>query len=419
MNSDILLGLQWGDEGKGKIVDVITPKYDVVARFQGGPNAGHSLEFNDKKYVLHLIPSGIFHPNKLNVIGNGVVIDPAVFKKEIEGLGLPLDEVVKKLIISSRANLILPVHRILDAANEKSKGTKKIGSTLRGIGPAYTDKISRNGLRVGDILSTNFKKRYDEHTANHLATIEHYNFEFDLAQYEEGWFEGVEIMAKFRIENSEYLLNNLLDQGKKILAEGAQGTMLDIDFGSYPFVTSSNTISAGACTGLGIPPKKIGEVFGIFKAYCTRVGNGPFPTELLDSTGENIRKAGFEFGATTGRPRRCGWLDLPKLKYAITINGVTQLFMTKSDVLSGFGTIKACTSYIVDGKETTELPFTFDNAEPVYKEFAGWSGDITKIKKFDNLPGNLKDYIDYIEKYTGVPITIVSVGPDREETIIR
>jgi adenylosuccinate synthase len=419
MNSDILLGLQWGDEGKGKIVDAITPKYDVVARFQGGPNAGHSLEFNNKKYVLHLIPSGIFHPNKLNVIGNGVVIDPSVFKKEIEELDLPLDEVINKLIISSRANLILPIHRILDAANEKSKGTNKIGSTLRGIGPAYTDKISRNGLRVGDILSNDFKKRYDEHTASHLATIGCYDFEFDLAKYEEGWFEGVETMAKFRIENSEYLLNNLLDQGKKILAEGAQGTMLDIDFGSYPFVTSSNTISAGACTGLGIPPKKIGEVFGIFKAYCTRVGSGPFPTELFDSTGEDLRKAGFEFGATTGRPRRCGWLDLPELKYAITINGVTQLFMTKSDVLSGFDTIKVCTSYIVDGKKTNELPFMFDNVNPVYEEFPGWNEDITKIKEFDNLPENLKDYINYIEKYTGVPITIVSVGPDREETIVR
>ena len=419
MNSDILLGLQWGDEGKGKIVDAITPKYDVVARFQGGPNAGHSLEFNGKKYVLHLIPSGIFHTNKLNIIGNGVVLDPAVFKREIEDLNLPIEEVQKRLVISSRANLILPVHRILDAANEKSKGIKKIGSTLRGIGPAYTDKVSRNGLRVGDILSTDFKKKYDEHTESHMASLGCNDFEFDLVKYEEGWFEGIETLARFRIENTEYLLNNMLDQGKKILAEGAQGTMLDIDFGSYPFVTSSNTISAGACTGLGIPPKRIGEVFGIFKAYCTRVGSGPFPTELFDNTGEELRKSGHEFGATTGRPRRCGWLDLPELKYAITINGVTQLFMTKSDVLSGFDKLKVCTSYIVDGKKVTELPFLFENTQPVYEDVPGWKEDITGIKEFSKLPENLKSYIKYIEDFTGVPITIISVGPDREETIVR
>ncbi len=419
MNSDILLGLQWGDEGKGKIVDAITPKYDVVARFQGGPNAGHSLEFNDKKYVLHLIPSGIFHANKLNIIGNGVVLDPAVFKREIEDLDLPIEKVIDRLVLSSRANLILPVHRILDAANEKSKGSQKIGSTLKGIGPAYTDKISRNGLRLGDIMSPDFRKKYDEHTRKHIEALGCYDFEFDLAKYEEGWFEGVETLSRFRIVNTEYLLNNMLDQGKKILAEGAQGTMLDIDFGSYPFVTSSNTVSAGACTGLGIPPKRIGEVFGIFKAYCTRVGSGPFPTELFDSTGEELRKAGFEFGATTGRPRRCGWLDLPELKYAITINGVTQLFMTKSDVLSGFDKIKVCTSYIIDGKKSTEIPYFYDDAQPVYEEIPGWNEDISGIKEFDKLPENLKSYIKFIEEFTGVPISIVSVGPDREETILR
>ena len=345
MNIDILLGLQWGDEGKGKIVDAISPDYDIVARFQGGPNAGHSLEFNNVKHILHLIPSGIFHPEKLNIIGNGVVIDPAVFKKEIENLGPSIEELTKRLIISARANLILPGHRILDAAYENSKGCLKIGSTLKGIGPAYTDKVARNGLRAGEILRKDFRELYNEHLEAHLSMLRQYDFKFDLKEYEAEWFEGIEVLKRFRILNTEYLINELTGKGKKLLAEGAQGTMLDIDFGSYPFVTSSNTISAGACTGLGVSPKSIGEVFGIFKAYCTRVGSGPFPTELNDETGNSLRELGHEFGSTTGRPRRCGWLDLPALKYAIMLNGVTRLFMTKGDVLSGFRTIKVCTGY--------------------------------------------------------------------------
>ena len=420
MNIDILLGLQWGDEGKGKIVDALSPDYDVIARFQGGPNAGHSLEFNNVKHVLHLIPSGIFHPDKLNVIGNGVVLDPAVFKSEIENLGIPLEELIKRLVISTRANLILPTHRILDAAFEHQKGNLKIGSTLKGIGPAYTDKASRNGLRVGDIMRSNFRNLYDMHVADHLSLLRNFSFEFDIKEYEKGWFEGLELMKKFRIENTEYLLNNLSSGGKKILAEGAQGTMLDLDFGSYPFVTSSTTISAGACTGLGISPRKIGEVFGIFKAYCTRVGSGPFPTELKDATGELMRKKGSEYGATTGRPRRCGWLDIPALKYAIMINDVTRLFMMKSDILSGFRTIKACTSYIFEGKQRTDI--LFDNnadIDPVYTELEGWDEDISMIREFNALPENLRNYIDFIESCTGIPIGLVSVGPDRNSTIFR
>jgi len=420
MKIDILLGLQWGDEGKGKVVDALSPNYDVIARFQGGPNAGHSLEFNNIKHVLHLIPSGIFHSDKLNIIGNGVVLDPAVFKKEIEELGPPVEELLKRLVISSRANLILPTHRILDAAYEHQKGNLKIGSTLKGIGPAYTDKASRNGLRVADIIRNNFRELYYEHTANHLLILKNYNFTFDLKEYEKGWFEGIELMRKFRVENTEYLLHNLSTDGKKILAEGAQGTMLDVDFGSYPYVTSSNTISAGACTGLGISPKNIGEVFGIFKAYCTRVGSGPFPTELKDETGELLRKKGCEYGATTGRPRRCGWLDIPALKYAIMINGTTKLFMMKSDILSGFGSIKVCTSYKVDGRDQNEIPFD-NNAEidPVYAELPGWDEDITGIRDYDILPENLKKYVEFIEIQTGIPVSIVSVGPDRKATIFR
>jgi len=420
MNIDILLGLQWGDEGKGKIVDAISPVYDVIARFQGGPNAGHSLEFNNVKHILHLIPSGIFHPDKLNIIGNGVVIDPAVFRKEIEELGPPVTELTKRLIISNKANLILPSHRILDAAYESYKGNSKIGSTLKGIGPAYTDKTSRNGLRVGDILREDFRKIYDDHLKNHLTILKAYNYDFDLKEYEKGWFEGIEMLKMFRITNTEYLVNDLTSKGKKILAEGAQGTMLDVDFGSYPFVTSSNTISAGACTGLGVSPKLIGEVYGIFKAYCTRVGSGPFPTELNDETGSNIRNLGHEFGSTTGRPRRCGWLDLPAMKYSIMINGITQLFMTKADVLSGFKSISICTSYKVDGKECQEIPFNSQSeVEPVYTEFEGWDDIITSFRSFEELPGALKNYIGFIEKETGVPVTMVSVGPDREETIFR
>ena len=420
MNIDILLGLQWGDEGKGKIVDALSPVYDVIARFQGGPNAGHSLEFNNVKHVLHLIPSGIFHPDKLNIIGNGVVIDPAVFRKEIEELGPPVVELIKRLIISNKANLILPSHRILDAAYESSKGNSKIGSTLKGIGPAYTDKTSRNGLRVGDILKEDFRQKYDDHLNSHMNILRIYDFKFDLKEYEKGWFEGIEMLKKFQISNTEYLVNELAGKGKKILAEGAQGTMLDVDFGSYPFVTSSNTISAGACTGLGISPKRIGDIFGIFKAYCTRVGCGPFPTELFDNVGANLRNIGHEFGSTTGRPRRCGWLDLPAMKYAIMINGITKLFMTKADVLSGFKTIKICTSYKIDGQICDELPFSDDSIiEPDYTELEGWTDDITGYSEFSELPSALKKYIEFIEKQTEVPITMVSVGADREETIFR
>ncbi len=420
MKIDILLGLQWGDEGKGKVVDALSPEYDVIARFQGGPNAGHSLEFNKIKHVLHLIPSGIFHPDKLNIIGNGVVLDPAVFKKEIEDLGPPVEELVKRLVISSRANLILPTHRILDAAYEYQMGNLKIGSTLKGIGPAYTDKASRNGLRVGDIMRNDFRELYDKHTAGHLLILKNYKHDFDLSEYEKGWFEGIELIRKFRIENTEYLLHNLSSGGKKILAEGAQGTMLDVDFGSYPYVTSSNTISAGACTGLGVSPKIIGEVFGIFKAYCTRVGSGPFPTELNDATGELLRNKGNEYGATTGRPRRCGWLDIPALKYAIMINGTTKLFMMKSDILSGFKTIKVCTSYKVDGMDQNEIPFD-NNAkiDPVLAELPGWDEIITGIRDYDALPENLRKYVGFIEIQTGIPVSILSVGPDRKETIFR
>jgi adenylosuccinate synthase len=420
MTIDILLGLQWGDEGKGKIVDVLSPGYDIIARFQGGPNAGHSLEFNNIKHILHLIPSGIFHTDKLNIIGNGVVIDPAVFRTEIADLETQVNELTKRLVISARANLILPTHRILDAAYESQKGNTRIGSTLKGIGPAYTDKVSRNGLRAGDILKDNFRELYIEHRDRHLIILKNYDFVFDLEEYEKGWFEGIELMKKFRITNTEYLLNDQVSRGKKILAEGAQGTMLDLDFGTYPFVTSSNTISAGACTGLGISPKHISEIFGIFKAYCTRVGSGPFPTELHDHTGDSMRDIGHEFGATTGRPRRCGWLDLPALRYSIMINGVTRLFMTKADVLSDFSKIKICTSYKKNGKTIDEIPLDGESQiEPVYAEFPGWETDISAIRIFDDLPEALKSFIGFIEKETGVPVSMVSVGPDRNATIFR
>jgi adenylosuccinate synthase len=420
MNIDILLGLQWGDEGKGKIVDAISPDYDIVARFQGGPNAGHSLEFNNKKHVLHLIPSGIFHSDKLNLIGNGVVIDPNVFKKEIEELDIPVEQLRERLIISARANLILPTHRILDAAYESQKGLTRIGSTLKGIGPAYTDKTSRNGLRVGDILRDDFMELYKCHQERHLTILRNYDLKFKLEDFENGWFEGIEMLKKFRIVNTEYLINDQLKKGRKVLAEGAQGTMLDVDFGSYPFVTSSNTISAGACTGLGISPKIIGDIFGIFKAYCTRVGSGPFPTELEDETGKTLRELGHEFGATTGRPRRTGWLDLPALKYSIMVNGVTKLLMTKADIMSGFGIVKICTSYRLNGKECSEIPFRTDaRIEPVYTEMEGWKEDIRGIREYEKLPSNLKKFIEFIEKETGVPVKMVSVGPDRKETIVR
>lgn len=417
---DILLGLQWGDEGKGKIVDALAPGYNAITRFQGGPNAGHTLEFNNKKYILHTIPSGIFHPDKINIIGNGVVLDPSVFKKELESISAEKTNIFENLIISTRAHLILPSHRILDAAYEKSKGLLKIGSTLKGIGPAYTDKASRNGLRVGDILRDDFIQVYSDHTERHMEILKNYDFSFDIKEFEKGWFEGIELLKKFRIENTEYLINRLTDNGKKVLAEGAQGTLLDVDFGSYPFVTSSSTISAGACSGMGVSPRKIGEVYGIFKAYCTRVGSGPFPTELEDNTGQKLRDQGHEYGSTTGRPRRCGWLDLPALKYSIMINGVTRLFMTKADVLSGFKTIKICKSYMIDGVPTEELPFDHNRpVEPVYIEIDGWSEDIGNIKEFSKLPETLKSYVSLIEKETGVPVSIVSVGPDRNATVYR
>jgi adenylosuccinate synthase len=419
MKLDILLGLQWGDEGKGKVVDFLTPHYDVIARFQGGPNAGHSLEFNGVKHVLHTIPSGIFHPEKINIIGNGVVIDPIVFRKEIEALRARGAD-LKNLYISRKAHLILPTHRLLDAASEASKGVSKIGSTLKGIGPTYMDKTGRNGLRVGDIFTPDFETRYHQLRDKHLNMLKQYDYPVEYEQEEKTWFEAVGVLKTFTALDSEYAINKYLAENKSILAEGAQGTMLDIDFGSYPFVTSSNTVCAGACTGLGIAPSHIGKVYGIVKAYCTRVGSGPFPTELLDATGEELRKKGNEYGSTTGRPRRCGWLDLPALKYSIMINGVTSLIMTKADVLSGFDTIKVCTRYKVDGRITDRIPFDANaQVEPVYQEMKGWAGDITCTSSFDSLPTELKEYVAFIEKETGVPFRIISVSPDREKTIIK
>ena len=420
MKLDILLGLQWGDEGKGKIVDVLSPKYEVIARFQGGPNAGHSLEFNGIKHVLHTIPSGIFHPECENIVGNGVVIDPVIFQKEILALSNLGVDARKNLLISRKAHLILPTHRLIDAASEASKGASKIGSTLKGIGPTYMDKTGRNGLRIGDITRPDFMERYQLLVKKHEEILAHYNFSYNLEELEPPFFAGIEHLRTFRHIDSEHVLNHHLKAGKKVLAEGAQGSLLDIDFGSYPFVTSSNTISAGACTGLGVAPSRIGEVLGIFKAYCTRVGSGPFPTELENEMGEKIRQIGREFGATTGRPRRCGWLDLPALKYSILINGVTQLIMTKADVLSGFEKIQVCTSYLVDGIDTDEFPFDIDPryVQPVYTELSGWNEDLTGIRNANQIPQNLQDYIRFIEDALEVPVTIVSVGPDREQTIL-
>jgi adenylosuccinate synthase len=422
MAVDVLLGLQWGDEGKGKIVDVLTPKYDVIARFQGGPNAGHTLKFGDTKHVLHQIPSGIFHKETLNVIGNGVVLDPITFRKEIEALQAMGAFNENSLVISKKAQLIIPTHRLLDAAYEESKGAEKIGSTLKGIGPTYEDKISRNGLRVGDVLSDDFKARYNKLKERHINILGYYKFSFDLGPLEKEFFEAVEFLKDFSFVDSEYLLNQNLSDGKSILAEGAQGSLLDIDFGSYPFVTSSNTTTAAACTGLGIAPNKIGEVFGIFKAYCTRVGSGPFPTELFDETGKELRKQGAEFGATTGRPRRCGWLDLPALKYAIMVCGATRLYMMKADVLSGFNEIKICTHYKnKEGALLSNIPYDLDEEGlvPVYKSFEGWQEDLTEMTSIDQLPKQLTEYIQYIEGQVGVPIDIVSVGPDRKQTLFN
>jgi adenylosuccinate synthase len=420
MKVDVLLGLQWGDEGKGKVVDVLTPNYDVVTRFQGGPNAGHTLEFEGQKYVLRSIPSGIFQGGKINVIGNGVVLDPALFKKEVEELEKSGHDLTKRLFISKKAHLILPTHRLLDAAYESAKGAGKIGTTGKGIGPTYTDKISRNGLRVGDLLH-NFEEKYAKAVARHKEILSHYDFQYELELIEKEWMAGVEKLKEYQFIDSEYVLNGLLEEGKSILAEGAQGTLLDVDFGSYPFVTSSNTICAGACTGMGVAPGKIGDVYGIFKAYCTRVGAGPFPTELFDETGKIIRDLGHEYGAVTGRERRCGWIDLVALRYSVMINGVTQLIMMKSDVLDGFETIKACVAYRIDGEETDQFPFDIkeDEIEPIYHEFDGWKIDMTSMKSENEFPEEFNAYLDFLEDYLGVPIKIVSVGPDRAQTIVR
>ena len=421
MKVDVLLGLQWGDEGKGKIVDVLTPKYDIIARFQGGPNAGHTLEFNGIKHVLHTIPSGIFHDGVANVVGNGVVIDPVILKKEIDALVKMGVDIKKQLFISKKAHLILPTHRLIDAASEAAKGKEKIGSTLKGIGPTYMDKTGRNGLRVGDIFETTFKEKYNKLVIKHKEILKFHDFEYDLEALEKDFFIALEVIKNLTVIDSEHYLNNAINNNKSILAEGAQGTMLDVDFGSYPFVTSSNTTTAGTCTGLGIAPNKIGKVFGIFKAYCTRVDSGPFPTELEDEVGERMRKAGNEFGSTTGRPRRCGWIDLPALKYAIMINGVTELIMMKADVLSEFETIAVCTHYIVDGKKIDFMPYDIVSKEvtPVYETLKGWKEDLTKLASMDNIPNELINYIDYLEKALNVPISIVSVGPDRTQTIHR
>jgi len=419
MKADVLLGLQWGDEGKGKIVDVLTPRYDVIARFQGGPNAGHSLEFNTIRHVLHTIPSGVFHPDQVNIIGNGVVIDPVIFRKETDSIIKLGVNLVPKLLISKKAHLILPSHRILDAASEASKGITKIGSTLKGIGPTYMDKTGRNGLRVGDILDPDFINKYNHLKQKHIELLRLYDYSYNIEEQEKEWFEGIDEIRRYTIIDSEYEINHQLSMGKKVLAEGAQGTMLDIDFGSYPYVTSSNTISAGACTGLGIAPSRIGEVFGVFKAYCTRVGSGPFPTELNDETGSLIREKGHEYGATTGRPRRCGWLDLVALKYSILINGVTQLFMTKADVLSGFDIIKVCTGYKSQGHISEKLPYDLYVVDsPEYIEFKGWS-DLSMVEHKDDMPDNMQKYIAFIEKETGLPVTTVSLGPDRKQIIFR
>lgn len=417
--ADVLLGLQWGDEGKGKIVDVLTPVYDIIARFQGGPNAGHTLEFNGIKHVLHTIPSGIFHPTAINIVGNGVVIDPVIFKKEIDALKAMGVDVKTKLLVSKRAHLILPTHRLLDAASEASKGKNKIGSTLKGIGPTYMDKTGRNGLRIGDIETNEFKDKYTALVEKHKQLLSFYNFEYNLSELEPTWFEAIEDLKQLQLIESEHYLNNAMLAGKRVLAEGAQGSLLDIDFGSYPFVTSSNTICAGACNGLGIAPNRINNVIGIFKAYCTRVGSGPFPTELNDEVGEKIRQIGREFGSTTGRPRRTGWLDLPALKYAIMVNGVTELMMMKADILSEFDTIQVCTHYTYNGQVIDYLPYNIDPEylQPVYVDLKGWNCDLTQIDSKDKLPEALMNYVRYIEEATKTPISIVSVGPDRKQTI--
>lgn len=423
MAVDLLLGLQWGDEGKGKIVDVLTSKYNIIARFQGGPNAGHTIEFDEQKYVLHTIPSGIFHEDAMNLVGNGVVIDPVIFKKELENLEKIGLDYRSKLLISRKAHLILPTHRLLDAASETSKGKAKIGSTLKGIGPTYMDKTGRNGIRIGDLELNNWKEKYRALANKHEAMISFYNvqIQYNLAELETEFFKAVDLLKSLEFIDSEEYLFQAQKEGKSILAEGAQGSLLDIDFGTYPFVTSSTTTAAGACTGLGIAPNKIGEVFGIFKAYTTRVGSGPFPTELFDAEGEKMGRIGKEFGATTGRPRRCGWLDLIALKYAVQVNGVTQLIMMKADVLSGFDSLKICTAYNYNGKEISHFPYNIEaeNVTPIYTKFKGWKEDISNLTENSKLPEELNLYIEFLEKELEVPIKIVSVGPDRKQTIHR
>ena len=421
---DVLLGLQWGDEGKGKIVDVLAPQYQVVARFQGGPNAGHTLEFDGFKHVLHQIPSGIFRPEILNIIGNGVVLDPIVFRREIDGLAKYNLDLTGNLLISRKASLIIPTHRLLDAAAEQAKGESKIGSTLRGIGPTYQDKVARQGLRVGDMLSPNFRQKYDKLVALHKTMLDHYGFDYQavLPPAEADFFSAVAFMKGFQLTDSEYEMQDALAANKRVLAEGAQGSLLDIDFGSYPFVTSSSTMTAGACTGLGISPRQIGEVYGIFKAYCTRVGSGPFPTELSDETGEKMRQEGREFGSTTGRPRRCGWLDLPALKYAIMLTGATQLVMMKVDVLNHFETINVCTHYqLLNGTVSDRLPYDLcdETVTPVYKVFKGWETDLGAFHTYDELPAELAAYINFLEEELNLPISFISTGPDREAIIHR
>ena len=418
---DVVLGLQWGDEGKGKVVDVLTPNYTVVARFQGGPNAGHSLHFGDKSFVLRTVPSGIFRDGSVNIIGNGVVVDPVSLTEELRNIaeqGIPVKE---KLFISKKAHIILPTHRMLDAASEAAKGKSKIGSTLKGIGPTYMDKTGRNGLRFGDVLAPNFVDRYNKLKSKHEEMLSQYaGFEYDVTEYEKTWMEGIEYLKGFRFIDSEHEVNEMIKQDVAILAEGAQGSLLDVDFGTYPFVTSSNTVCAGVCTGLGVAPTKIGDVYGIFKAYCTRVGRGPFPTELFDEVGEELRRIGHEFGAVTGRPRRCGWLDLVALKYAVMVDGVTQLIMMKSDVMNDFETIKVATAYKIGGEVVDHFPYEVtDDLEPVYTEFPGWKCDICKVRRYEDFPQEFKNYVEFIEAETGVPVKIISVGPDREETIVR
>jgi hypothetical protein len=417
---DVLLGLQWGDEGKGKVVDVLTPKYDVVARFQGGPNAGHTLEFEGQKYVLRSIPSGIFQGGKINIIGNGVVLAPDLFMDEAKELEKSGHELKSRIHISKKAHLIMPTHRVLDRAYEAARGKGKVGTTGKGIGPTYTDKTSRNGLRVGDILD-NFREKYEAHKARHLDMLKALHFtDFDLEETEKHWMEGVEYLKRFSIVDSEHEVNHLLREQKSILCEGAQGTMLDVDFGSYPFVTSSNTICAGACVGLGLGPNKIGNVYGIMKAYCTRVGSGPFPTELFDEDGKKLRDIGHEYGAVTGRERRCGWVDLVQLRYSIMVNGVTHLILMKSDVLDQFKVIKACVGYeLKDGTQTKELPYDLEGVKPIYQELQGWHTDLTKMSNEEEFPQQFKDYIKFLEEFLETPIKIVSIGPDRNQTIVR